>query len=199
MAERDLQAELELYKEAFFTKDNNKLIQFYKSLFQREIHLSGHLYSSDTLYISACRVGNYHAISLLYELGDQTYNEKTDVGVTPVEMATVYCNKECVRTLLEIPEYQQIGKNIFIDYVQYCDNDAIIEMIVEAAFRIHTTDYFEYPRYFKYSNGHIPKLFRILHAVCGDQQDHVDEDDVLRIRYWVFFNRSLTSRLLLKN
>jgi hypothetical protein len=189
MAERDLQAELELYKEAFFTKDNRKLIEFYKPLFPNRMHCVG---SSDTLYVFACRFCNHHAISLLYNLGDQTYNKKISSRCTPLYLAIYYRNKECVQTILEIPEYQ-IDKFIFFDLDDYWCDDAVIELIVEAAFRIHTTDYFEY-----YRKGN-SKLSRIFRAICGDQQDNVDEDDILGIRYWVFFNRSLTSRLLLKS
>jgi hypothetical protein len=192
MAERDLQAELELYKEAFFTKDNSKLIEYYRPLFRSII---GFADCSDTLYILASRFGNPDAISLLYKLGDPTYNSKTtSIGCSPLDLAIQYQNKECIQALLEIPGYQQIGSYIFMGIVIYCDNDdAYTYMIVEAAFRIHEIDYFHCP---KQPNS---KLSRILCAVCGDQQDNVDEDDVLRIRYRVFFGRSLTSRLLLKS
>jgi hypothetical protein len=191
MAERDLQAELELYKEAFFTKDTSKLIEFYRPLFPDRIDCTE---SSDTLYVFACRFGNYHAISLLYNLGDQTYNNKSTItGRTLFELAICYDNKECIQTLLEIPEYQQISKKIFITINGNCDDDSVIEMIVEAAFRIHGVDYFQHPKLLN------SKLMRILRAVYGDHQDNVDEDDILGIRYRVFFNRSLTSRLLLKS
>jgi hypothetical protein len=192
MANRDFQAELELYKEAFFTKDNNKLIEFYRPWFRSIISFAD---CSDTLYILACRFGNPDAISLLYKLGDQTYNSKTtSIGCSPLDLAIQYQNKECIQALLEIPEYQQIGRYTFMGIAIYCDNDdAYTYMIVEAAFRIHKIDYFEYP-----NTVSAPKLSRILCAVRGDQQDNVDEDDVLRIRYRVFFSRSLTSRLLLK-
>jgi hypothetical protein len=190
MAERNLQAELELYKEAFLTNDNSKLIEFYRPLFPDRMYCAN---SSDTLYVFACRFDNYHAIPLLYGLDDQTYNRKTNTGFSPLFLAICYDNKECIQTLFEIPEYQQISKNIFITINANCDDDSVIEMIVEAAFRIHKIDHF------KYRKDYNPKLSRILHAVYGDQQDNVDEDDVLGIRYRVFFNRSLTSRLLLKS
>jgi hypothetical protein len=191
MAERDLQAELELYKEAFFTKDNSKLIEYYRPLFRSII---GFADCSDTLYILACRFGNCHAISLLYKLGDPTYNSKTtNIGCSPLDLAIQYQNKECIQALLEIPGYQQIDSCVFISIDWFCDDDADIERIMEAAFRIHTIDYFGY---YRWRN---PKLSRISRAVYGDQRDNVDEDDVLRIRYRVFFNRSLTSRLLLKS
>jgi hypothetical protein len=189
MANRDLQAELELYKEAFLTKDTSKLIQFYRLLFPDRISCANSL---DTLYVFACRFGNCHAISLLYELGDRTCNRKTSTGFSPLYLAICYCNKECIQTLLEIPEYKRIDKYTFTSIDWYCDDDAYTYMIVEAAFRIHKIDYFKYPP--RYS-----KLMRILLAVRGDRQDNVNEDDILGIRYRVFFNRSLTSRLLLKS
>jgi ankyrin repeat protein len=189
MANRNLQAELELYKEASSSGDNSKLIEFYRPLFPSIMH---GFYSWDTLYILACRVDNCHAISLLYNLGDQTYNRRTKNGCSPLCLAVRYRNKECIRTLLEITEYQQFDKTIFIDIEWYCCDDSVIEMIMEAAFRIHKIDYFEYTKRPNYI------LSRILCAVRGDQQDNVDEDDILGIRYRVFFNRSLTSRLLLK-
>jgi hypothetical protein len=186
MANRDLQAELELYKEAFFTKDISKLIQFYRLLFPDRISCAN---SSDTLYVFACRFDNCHAISLLYNLGDQTY-DITSFGISPLFLAILCKNKECIRALLEIPEYHQIDKDIFIDFCRFCYDDAIIEMIAETALRIHTNDYFESYK------GYNPKLSRVLHAVYGNQQYYIDEDDILGIRYRVFFNRSLTSRLL---
>jgi hypothetical protein len=193
MTKRDLQAELELYKEAFFTKDNSKLMQFYGSLFPGRIFCAA---SSDTLYVFACRFDNCHAIPLLYELGDQTYNKTTYMGRSPLHCAISYRNKECIQALFEIPEYRQISKQTFtfIECYWYFDNgDAAIEIIVEAAFRIHKIDYFDYPIR---SNSNMSRIFR---AVCGDRQDNVNEDDILGIRYRVFFNRSLTSRLLLKS
>jgi hypothetical protein len=108
-------------------------------------------------------------------------------------LAIQYKNKECIQALLEIPGYQQISSYIFINIDMYGDYyDAYTYMIVETAVRIHKIDYFGYPK------RSASKLSRILCAVRGDQQDNVDEDDVLRIRYRVFFGRSLTSRLLLK-
>jgi hypothetical protein len=192
MANRDFQAELELYKEAFFTKDNNKLMQFYRPFVRSIIEFTE---CFDTLYILACHFGNPDAISLLYKLGDQSYNNRTtNVECSPLDVAIQYQNKECIQALLEIPEYQQIGHYIFFGIGRYCDNDdAYTYMIIEAALRIHGIDYFKYP---KQSNS---TLSRILRAVCGDHQDNVDEDDVLQIRYRVFFGRSLTSRLLLKS
>jgi hypothetical protein len=189
MANRDLQAELELYKEAFFTKDNSKLFEFYKPLFRSVMWSST---PSDTLYVFACKFGNCHAISLLYELGDQTYNKSSSIGSSPLYLAVSYDNKECVQTLLEIPEYQLNDKNIFRHIDRVRDN-TVIETVVEAAFRRHTIDYFEY--YKKYN----PKMSHIMCVACGDQQGNINEDYVLGVRYRVFFNRSLTSRLLLKS
>jgi ankyrin repeat protein len=191
MANRDLQAELELYKEAFFTKDNSKLIEYYRPLFpdRNRIHCAK---SSDTLYVLACRFDNSDAISMLYNLEDNTYRKNISER-SPLRLALYYGNTKCIQALLEIPEYQQFDKDIFTAIAMYCDDDAVTEMIMEAAFRIHKIDYFHHPKIFN-SN-----LSRILRAVRGDHQDNVDEDDILGICYRVFFNRSLTSRLLLKS
>jgi hypothetical protein len=180
MANRDLQAELELYKEAFFTKDNSKLIEFYRPVFPNILYFA----NWDTLYGIAIRSGNCHAISLIYELGDQNYHTKSGTGCSPLELAVCYRNKECIQTLLEIPEFQHIDKNIFLHINDMCyDDDAGFEMIMvimEAAFRLHKIDYFGYPK------RSASKLSRILRAVYGNQQDNVNEDDVLQIRYRVF-------------